>query len=431
MKMQNKKRKNGIRQIAGVMCLLLLLAFVPTQTAVAASATITLTTTAEEIHVDDLVEVNLIISADATIGDFEAFISYDDTIFEFYSAASCITGGAGFLKVADVGASPSRQDRTYRIYFKALAMGECEVALYDRPIVYGYTDGVEMSVTGFSKTFTVLPARDASDNNRLAALYLVDNRMKTVTLAPEFSPEVLEYTAEVPVNSEMLIVSAIAEDVLASVETSGGRTLELGNNEVMVAVTAENGSVREYKIQVYRSEEEEKPEEPVPTVAPEEPGKQPVPPIATIAPGITQETTEENILLTEYHTYTVCEKPAELVLPDGYVQTSLLLGDSPVTAYARQGEKAEEFLLLVLKNEAGDVHLYRYDRVEQTLQRVNEEEYVITQIVQSNEEGLKETLNQYEVQQTALLFALALLIGICFVLLIVILWLCIRRRNRG
>lgn len=409
--------------------MLLLLAIVPVQPVRAASATITLTTTSEEIHVDDLVEVNLIISADATIGDFEAFISYDDTIFEFYSAASCITGGAGFLKVADVGASPSRQERIYRIYFKALAMGECEVALYERPIVYGHTDGVEMSVTGFSKTFSVLPARDASDNNRLAALYLVDNRMKTVTLTPEFSPDIEEYNAEVPVNSEMLIVSAIAEDTLASVETSGGRTLELGNNEVLVTVTAENGSKCEYKIHVFRSEEEEKPEEPVPTVAPEGPTE--IQPVVTIVPGITLETTEGTVLLTEYHNYTVCEKPAELRLPDGYVQTSLVLGESPVTAYVRQGEKAEEFLLLVLKNEAGDVNLYRYDRVEQTLQRVNEEEYVITQIVQSNEEGLKEALNQYEVQQTALLFALALLIGICFVLLIVILWLCIQRRNRG
>ena len=134
---------------------LLLLAVLPVQTAQAASATVTLTTDAEEIHAGDTVEVKLTISADATIGDFEAFISYDDTVFEFYSAASCITGGAGSLKVSDIGASPSAQERTYRIYFTALMQGECEVALYDRPIVYCYTDGTEMSVTGVSKTFRV------------------------------------------------------------------------------------------------------------------------------------------------------------------------------------------------------------------------------------------------------------------------------------
>ena len=75
---------------------MLLLAVVPTKKVEAASATITLSTDTEEIHAGDTVEVKLTISADATIGDFEAFLSYDDTIFEFYSAASCITGGAGF-----------------------------------------------------------------------------------------------------------------------------------------------------------------------------------------------------------------------------------------------------------------------------------------------------------------------------------------------
>ena len=65
--------------------MMLLLAAVPVHTAQAASATITLTTDTEDIHAGDTVEVKLTISADATIGDFETFISYDDTIFEFYS----------------------------------------------------------------------------------------------------------------------------------------------------------------------------------------------------------------------------------------------------------------------------------------------------------------------------------------------------------
>jgi len=77
------------------------------------------------------------------------------------------------------------------------------------------------------------------------------------------------------------------------------------------------------------------------------------------------------------------------------------------------------------------VNWYRYDRIEQTLQRVNEEEYVITQVVQSNDESLKEAVKEYQVHQSLLTLAVALLLGICVVLLVVILWLCIRRKNRG
>jgi len=420
--MKKKISQKWNRIIAGVTVLLLLLAAYPVQTAQAASATITLSTDTAEVHAGDTVEVKLTISADATIGDFEAFLSYDETIFEFYSAASCITGGAGFLKVSDIGASPSAQERTYRIYFTALTQGECEVALYDRPIVYCYTDGTEMSVTSVSKVFQVLPSSSASNNSRLSALYMVDNRPATVALTPAFSLENTSYYAAVDYEVDMVIVSAIAEDSLANVEVAGGKNLEPGTNEVQVTVTAEDGSKTVYTIYVYRSEYEEEPEVPA-----EEP-------VTSAEPGIRFEIAEEQVMVKEYHTYTVYEKPEEwsgFVLPDGYVKTTLMIDEIQVPAFVRQGENPEEFLLLVLVNEAGEVNWYRYDRIEQTLQRVNEEEYVITQVVQSNDESLKEAVKEYQVHQSLLTLAVALLLGICVVLLVVILWLCIRRKKRG
>lgn len=421
--MNKKFFRKWNRKIAGVVLLLLLLAVFPAQSALAASATITLTTDTEEIHAGDTVEVKLTIKADATIGDFEAFLSYDDTIFEFYSAASCITGGAGFLKVADIGASPSAQERTYRIYFKALVQGECEVALYDRPVVYCYTDGTEMSVTGVNKIFKVLPSFSASSNSRLSALYLVDDQPATVTLSPEFQPETTKYYAAVDYLSDMVIVSAIAEDSLANVEVSGGKNLSHGNNEVLITVTAEDGSRTVYTIYVYRSELMEEPEDPV--------AEEPEEPVITLTPGISFEQSEEQTIVTEYHTYMVCGKPENFKLPDGYVPTTLMINGIQVDAYAKQGENPEEFLLLVLRNEAGEINWYRFDRIEQTLQRVNEEEYVITQVIQSNDDSLKQAIKEYEAHQSMLTFAVALLFGICFVLLMIILWLCIRRKNRG
>lgn len=436
MKIRNEKKQN--KWIAGVMMLLLLLAVVPVKTVEAASATITLSTETEEIHAGDTVEVRLTISADATIGDFEAFLSYDDTIFEFYSAASCITGGAGFLKVSDIGASPSVQERTYRIWFKALTQGECEVALYDRPVVYCYTDGTEMSVTGVNKIFTVLPSFSASDNNYLSALYLVDNQPKTVELSPSFTQETQTYYGTVSYDATMVIVSAIAEDTLADVKVEGGKNLEIGNNEVLITVTAENGAKRVYTVYVnraeYVAEPTKAPENPVePTTAPDQPVPTAAPnkPVLSLKPGVLVGTKEGQVLLTEYHTYTSCEKPESMTLPDGYVQTTLMINDFQVEAYAKQGENPEEFLLLVLKNDAGEVNLYRYDRTEQTLQKVNEEEYVITQVVESNDENLKEAIAEYQVNQAILAFAVSFLIGICLILLLVILWLCIRRKNRG
>ena len=425
MRIRNTKKQN--KWMAGVIIVLLLLAVVPVKSVEAASATITLTTDNEEIHAGDTVEVKLTIRADAAIGDFEAFLSYDDTIFEFYSAASCITGGAGFLKVSDIGASPSAQERTYRIWFKALTQGNCEVALYDRPVVYCYTDGTEMSVTGVNKIFSVLPSFLASDNNYLSALYVVDNQPKTVELSPAFSREVQTYHGEVPFEATMLIVSAIAEDSLANVKVEGGKNLEVGSNEIQISVIAENGFRQIYTIYINRAEYQES------SAAESEENSADTSkiPEGIYNPGIVFEAKEEQVLVTEYHTYTVCDKPENLSLPDGYVPISLVINDIQTTAYTRQGANSEEFLLLVLKNDAGEVNWYRYDKTEQTLQRVNEEEYVITQVIESNDESLKAAIAEYQMSQFMLTFAVALLIGICLLLLGVILWLCIQRKNRG
>ena len=417
--MNNRKnRKKWYKAVRVVVFLYVLLCAIPNSFVQGASATITLDTQAEEIRVGDIVEVQLTLRADVTIGDFEAFLSYDDTIFEFYSSVSCITGGAGILKIADIGASPSQQDRTYRIYFKALEIGDCEVSLYERPVVYSYTDGVELSVTGFSKTFTVLPLSSASSDNSLSALYLVDNFNQPIVLTPSFSSNVQMYATMVEYAVESFVLSAISTDDKASVEVLGNHELSVGVNEIVVKVTAEDGSELAYTIFIRRLEETESIKE---VESPE----------LIVESGIVAQTREEVVWLTQYHSYRASEKPEDFILPDNYIETVLLINGIQITAYVDKEATEEEFLLLILQNEAGEIGWYRYDRIEQTLQRVCEEEYIVTQVVQPNDEALQEALLQYEMQQKGLIVAIAVLFGVVLALLMVILWLCIRRKNRG
>ena len=108
-----------------------------------------------------------------------------------------------------------------------------------------------------------------------------------------------------------------------------------------------------------------------------------------------------------------------------------MIDEVQITAYVSEETTEEEFLLLILQNTAGEIGWYRYDRIEQTLQRVCEEEYIVTQVVQQNDEALQEALLQYEMQQKGLIIVIAVLFGVMLSLLMVILWLCIRYRNRG
>ncbi len=411
----NRLRCNKV--IVGVAFFYLLLFAIPVLLVQAASATITLATEVEEIHVGDIVEIQLIVQADATIGDFEAFLKYDDTKFEFYSSVSCITGGAGMLKIADIGASPSQQDRVYRIFFKATAVGECEIALYERPVVYNYADGTELSVTGFSKTFSILPSDNASSDNRLSALYVVDNFDKTVVLTPSFSSDIQTYAVTVEYAVQDLIISAVSTDDKASVEVLGGKELFIGVNEVVITVKAEDGSEKAYTIFVRRLEETEQIKE----VELKE---------TVLESGVTANIKGETVWLTQYHNYEVCEKPEDFIVPDNYIETVLLLNGVQMVAYVNKDVTEEQFLLLILQNEAEEIGWYRYDRVEQTLQRVCNEEYIITQVVQSNDDALQDALSQYEVQQKGWIITISVLFGIVLSLLMVILWLCIRCKNR-
>lgn len=70
-------------------------------------------------------------------------------------------------------------------------------------------------------------------------------------LIPEFDKQTINYEIE-NVDTEEIEVTAIAEDSRAIVSGTGKITLNSGENDVKVEVTAENGSVRTYHIKVYK-----------------------------------------------------------------------------------------------------------------------------------------------------------------------------------
>lgn len=89
-----------------------------------------------------------------------------------------------------------------------------------------------------------------------------ENRLKTlkldaVSMTPEFSPEVTAYEATVDANSDSLYYSYALQDEKARVLVRGGENLSEGNNDVSFVVTAEDGSVREYKVMVTKETKEE------------------------------------------------------------------------------------------------------------------------------------------------------------------------------
>ncbi|MBQ9767285.1 MAG: cadherin-like beta sandwich domain-containing protein [Lachnospiraceae bacterium] len=391
------------------------------ETAQAAVATIELQTEAEEIRVDDEFEVTLTITAqplegetagDATIGDFEAHLMYDADIMEFVTAPSCITGGAGMLRISDIGASASAGTRKYVMRFRALERGESILTMYTMPMVYVYGSGDAMSVSNNELNLTVLPSRDASDNANLSAL-----RVNPGKLSPAFATTIREYEVSVPNETTMIVVSALTEDGNATVGVSGSTNLQIGRNTVVVTVTAEDGTERRYYLYVTREEE---------TVEPTEAPKEPDP--EGFEAGVHAEERNGTVVLTYGGEYTVSAEADNYVAPTGYEETVLYLDGIKVKAYAKRDVPDSDFFVLILQNELGVSGYYRYDREEQTLQRYDEESIEIRQVVEEDNSALYETIDKYKSQQVLLLFLLAMFIALSVLLLLVMLHL--YRRDR-
>ena len=402
--------KRGLFMILFAMAVLV---FGAPETAQAAMASIDLQTESDTVRVGDEFEVTLWINVQpaegespqaALIGDFEAYLIYNADVMEFVTAPSCITGGAGMLRIADMGADASVGSRKYVIRFRAIARGVSDVSLDSRPIVYTYGMDEAMSVSSNVLTLAVEAAQDASDNANLSALKVSPGK-----LSPAFATTVREYEVTVPYETEMLVVSALTEDENAVVGVNGSTELKVGRNTVVVTVTAENGTEKRYYLYVTREKEA-----PEPTKAPEKP--EPV----GFEKGLHASQTEGGILLSFGGSYKVSEEDSAYVAPTGYEETVLYVDGIRIKAYVKRDTPDVDFYVLVLEDELGVSGYYRYDREQQTLQRYDESRIELRQVVEEDNTALYETLDKYKSQQVFLLFTLAMFLALCVLLLLIV-----------
>lgn len=308
------------------------------------------------------------------------------------------------LRIADIGASPSVGSRKYVIRFQAMARGVSEISLDSRPIVYTYGMDEAMSVSSNVLTLAIEAARDASDNANLSALKVSPGK-----LSPAFATTVREYEVTVPYETEMLIVSALTEDENATVGVNGSTELKVGRNTVTVTVTAENGTEKRYYLYVTREKEA-----PEPTKAPEK--QEPV----GYEKGLHATMEGESVLLSFGGSYKVSEDTSAYVAPTGYEETVLYVDGVRIKAYVKRDTPDADFYVLVLTDELGISGYYRYDREQQTLQRYDESRIELRQVVEEDNSALYKALDKYKSQQVFLLFTLAMFIGLCVLLLLIV-----------
>ena len=119
-----------------------------------------------------------------------------------------------------------------------------------------YTNTFKVIVTAENetkKTYTIKVIRKDADGN--LGEVSKDNTLKKLSIDGyniDFKKDTLEYNLEVDNLVDSIKVDATANDSNASLEISGNEDLSVGTNAVKIIVTAENGDIKTYVINVTR-----------------------------------------------------------------------------------------------------------------------------------------------------------------------------------
>ncbi|MDF2543999.1 MAG: hypothetical protein K0S47_3717 [Herbinix sp.] len=372
----------------------------------AASAGIEITAEGQDIVVGEDVIVNITIKSDELIGDFEAFLTYNEDILDYQTGSSVITGSSGYLKISDIEVSEGTNTRKYALKFEALKVGVCQISFSDRAMVYDFENEMEMSVSSNTLSVNVVAPKTASEN-----AYLKSLKINPTKLTPAFDKNTFEYSTTVKNEVDKLIVSAVPEDEKATVSISGNNFLEVGENKVIVTVLAESGAVIEYTINTIRE----------------------------AAPELPDEEDETGIIPSERHgsfdlvkeneqLYAIYEGKYQLVgpgtdvkIPDGYMKTKTIISDISIDVYALEDDLDNDFILIYAMNELGEAGFYQYDKVEKTLQRYIVNEKTPSPVVTNPEDDntMSDEVYRSNLNKAAIVIALLSAFSILLIIILI------------
>lgn len=156
-----------------------------------------------------------------------------------------------------------------------------------------------------------------SKDNNLATLSVSEG-----TMTPAFSSGITEYSVSLPGDATKITLSANANDSKASVTGTGEKELVVGHNVFTVTCTAENGSAKEYVVDIYVDE---------------------TPIVNTTYDG-------KNL--------GVVRNQSEIAIPDSYEPTTMMLEGQEVQAYR---SNLSQLTLVYMVNDEGEKNFYICD----------------------------------------------------------------------
>ena len=329
------------------------------------------------------------ITSDSIIGPYDAYILYDTEMLEFKSGSASkvdiegerddgyageLKGGNGRIKImSEACLSKSvkielvflaKQPGEHSVYFADAS--ECE--FYDR-------NGEFMNMVSTSGTVKVnAPALFSSDNT-LSIIYAYsvfeNGSTKPAWYWPDFSPERTSYDLVVEGDVTKLNITATPNHNKATLTVSD-TTMKVGSNKVVITVTAEDGSKKEYVINVTKNEKVTEP----PTTQPPTTTQKPEEPTTTLP--------KEDIKVTiGTKEYILMNYSDEMTIPEGYELFETTYKEQPIVALKGLGT---EIILMALSEDGKTIIDFIYNQKTGEFQKFNlvnilSSQYVILEMI--------------------------------------------------
>ena len=404
--------------------------------AAAAGASVQVTASPASVTIGQTVTVTIKYTAGSVIGSLDGTLSYDASLMDYVSMSGADgSGNAGVTRISyfERSGNPSKT-LTMTVTFKAKEVGTCTFSLSTSELI-DWNTYASLGTPGGKATVNVKNP-SLSGNANLTSLYISSGK-----LSPAFSPNTTAYQVVVPYSTTVLTVSAKTADANAKLEVVGSKEMKVGKNTRVVKVTAPNGTVKSYTLNITRQEN-------TGTVGTTAPDKTPTPAQSevtvgdrkmriagnltgvTLPTGYAQTTASINnvefpavqdvsksvllVYLTDekgengafyvYNAsnmtfsnfcfatvnaglYTFLTPDSMVTVPEGFVQASVKINNQDITAWAFADTAMKDYFLVYAVSPQGKTGWYQYDSVEGTFQRYTA---TVTQPVQ-NEKPAEET----------------------------------------
>ena len=397
----------------------------------AANATISVKSSSKTVVVGNTFKVTITLSSTTSLFGWQFDVKYDTSKLSLVS--STLEGNTSSVGWFD---KEGNKSKTYTLTFKAKKSGSAKI--YVTNSLVSDFDENQMNTTDGSTTVNIITQAE------LEASYSKDNYLSSLSvsnydLTPAFDKKTTEYSLELENNVREIKVSAKANDSKAEVEGTGKHSLSEGQNKIKISVTAENGNVRNYMINVLvrelnpinvsvdgknytvvRKNSEVEPPTTFSTTTTVIDGEE-VPAFKSEITGyllvaLKDDNGEIKYFIYEDGNYTLYEErvfnsttlyiiePDDKDIPEGYELTNMSISGIPTDAY--KSEDNEYPLLYGVNVQTGKTNWYSYDAEEMTLQRY-----------------ISPSIKEIEIDNTKYFIVIGLLGGTSLLLLVVLLLL--------